>query len=91
MYMPLPSIFIVILWLLFELLRFAPICHLLLLNRGRGRVRAGNVDPEHALVVDEDLGGEAFDDPRVQERLEGGDALFGVPLQTLLDKVEEAP
>jgi hypothetical protein len=27
----------------------------------------------------------------VQERLEGGDALFGVPLQTLLDKVEEAP
>ena len=47
------------------------------------------IDTKHLLVVDEYLRGQALDDPRVHERVEGRDALFGVPLEALGDEVVE--
>ena len=47
------------------------------------------IDTKHLFVVDEYLRWQALDDPRVHERVEGSDTLFGVPLQALGDEVVE--
>lgn len=50
----------------------------------------GNIETQHALVVNQNLGWEAFENPFMLQSLERRDSFFWVPSKALLDEVKEA-